>query len=140
MSKNLKSKNKKKGFTLIELIIVVAIMAILAAIAIPKFGNIKENASIKSDIVNAKNIQTAVVALLGEGKIENGSKFEVNDVETNGKHVIGYLQNTPKLEASSNKKELFYVVVGDNGDVSIKVKNQNGPEIYPKGTGIYEEK
>lgn len=33
----MKLRNKKKGFTLIELIIVIAITAILAAISIPKF-------------------------------------------------------------------------------------------------------
>jgi general secretion pathway protein G len=36
---SLKAQGKKKGFTLVELLIVVIIIAVLAAIAIPKFVN-----------------------------------------------------------------------------------------------------
>lgn len=41
--------NKKKGFTLIELIIVLAVMAIIALIAIPNFLAVKEQSKIKTD-------------------------------------------------------------------------------------------
>ena len=55
-----KKRNKKRGFTLIELIIVIAIIAILAAIAVPAFGKIRQNANESADLANARTIFSVV--------------------------------------------------------------------------------
>ena len=49
---------RKQGFTLIELLIVVVIIGVLAAIAIPKFGNTKEKAYVASMKADLRNLAT----------------------------------------------------------------------------------
>lgn len=131
MLKNLKNK-KKKGFTLIELIIVIAIIAILAAVAIPKFGEVRKNANVKSDIANAKTIANAATALIAEGKINaptgttnkvltldnTQAADETNADKKDADEIEKYLQNVPTPK--SNNATNFTVEIDKNGGVTVK--------------------
>ena len=55
MKKSL-AKKSKKGFTLIELVVVIAILGILAAILIPVIGGFISRANRAADLANARNL------------------------------------------------------------------------------------
>lgn len=66
-------ENDKKGFTLSELLIVVAIIAVLVAISIPIFSSQLEKSRRAVDMANARNIIGALSTGMNDGSIEFGS-------------------------------------------------------------------
>lgn len=68
IQKLMKKRKSQKGFTLIELIIVIAILGILATVLLPKFTGFTDKARGATAMADAKNLATAVEALMAEGK------------------------------------------------------------------------
>ncbi len=59
-------KKLKKGFTIVELVIVIAVIAILAAVLIPVFSNVVDKANKSKDTQLVRNLNTALSSDLGE--------------------------------------------------------------------------
>ena len=56
MARIINKLRNKKGFTLIELIVVLAVLAIIMAIAVPRFGGVREDAKFDSDMATLASI------------------------------------------------------------------------------------
>ena len=77
-------RNNKKGFTIVELVIVIAVIAILAAVLIPTFSGIVTKAKENAALQEAKNEYTNIYAL---ALSDNGVIDENDDFDANGNKV-----------------------------------------------------
>ena len=102
----MKKMNNKRGFTLAELLIVVAIIAVLVAISIPIFTNQLEKARESTDVANIRDIYAEVSVGLLDGSLEKAS----NTMTVSG----GYTATlNGDVEGSGTPTKTFTVTVAD---------------------------
>ncbi|MCQ2012346.1 prepilin-type N-terminal cleavage/methylation domain-containing protein [Clostridium butyricum] len=135
----LKKKNelmkKKKGFTLVELIIVIAVIAVLAAVAIPKFGAVKKDANLSADKANAKIIATAVASAIADGTtVADGPVAS----SVYASKLDGGALPKPKTTGANSFKVSYTVAGGtvvtlvDSADKAITIGSDTTGTVYPE--------
>ena len=110
-----KIEEKKKGFTLIELMVVISILLVLMGFMIPKFSAYQDKAKTIKAINTAKQVQTAVMASYGD----NDGKFEKTVIEANIDDLT-LLNSTNKVSAT----------VGANNGQDVKITYENDGKNY----------
>ena len=81
--------NKKKGFTLVEIMIVVLIIGILLAIAVPNFVRARETSRTRTCIANLRQIDSAKEQYAMEARLAAGAAV------TNANLVPDYMKRYP---------------------------------------------
>ena len=77
-------KQSKKGFTLVEIMIVVVIIGLLAAMAVPAFQKVRENSQNKSVVNNMRQIVSAADQYF----LENGvTTVDISNLFGSGNYI-----------------------------------------------------
>ena len=134
LTKRLKKKNR--GFTLIEVIVVIGILAILSALAIPAVGGYIENSKATTNVSNAKMLYNASSAYIASNPNKTAADVAGDNVLV--LKTDKYLATIPKTAAAAE-----YTVVNTDGVLTITWTKETanategGSAIAKLATAIY---
>lgn len=118
---------KKNGFTLVELLSVIAILAILATVTVPTLLNVFSNAEDSAFEDNAMSISKAADNYYSSSTLDTYTKLPLLVTFNDGKETNRYINNQNKECETSNERLLEYT--GQNPDSGNIYIDRNG-DIY----------
>jgi type IV pilus assembly protein PilA len=136
-------KRVQQGFTLIELMIVVAIIGILAAVALPQYRTYTTRAKAANAITVADGFKTAVALCIQE----KGGTKDGCDSNTNGIPDVSKFVPTKEVkEVTSVKDGVITITLNDIGTgtkdktIVFEPAGVNGDAVIWKTTSTVEDK
>ena len=125
-------RNNKKGFTIVELTIVIAVIAILAAVLIPTFSSIVDKANTSSDIQLVRQANMILAALdVYDGEIDEtiakeellANGIDISAKPANSDSEFRYLvgENRYVIFSNEQQKIIFPEEWADKGLVTLRV-------------------
>ena len=117
----MEKKNNKKGFTLAELLIVVAIIAVLVAIAIPVFSAQLEKSREATDVANIRSAYAEVVAAgLDNSLASHGTSVTLKQQQK------GWQTKDSTITIAGVKLSALESLASKNGKVQVKFVPASG--------------
>lgn len=92
----------ERGFTLVEIMIVVLIIGILLAIAVPNFVRARESSRAKACVANLKQIDAAKEQWAMDFNKKDGDACAMSNLTTEGQQSHQYLKSTPSCPSGGN--------------------------------------